>query len=431
MLPSAAAVPVPPPPAARSPEGRAELAQLKQLASHRTPAVRRAIATWNGGPAVAPWMRLAMRLGTERAKDPPAISRAYGLVAVAMYDAAVAAWHWKYVYRRHPPSGVGAAVPPGADPSYPSEHAAIAGAAWRVLAYAFPEAPAGRLEESARAAARSRLEAGVNYPSDVAAGLALGRRVADAVIARAKRDGYGRRWNGARPHGPAHWEPPPGSAARPVEPLAGTWRTWVLSSGSQLRPPPPPPYGSPGLLAEAREVLRVHRRLTPREQQVAEFWAGGVGAILPPAIWNQVTLAVLGHQALGVPAQARDLALVNVAMADAGIAVWDAKYAYWSPRPINVIRELGLDPHFEPLVSTPYFPSYVSGHAAYSGAASEVLAQLFPGDAALFRAKAVEAAMSRLWGGIHFRGDNETGLRMGREIGRLVMERARRQGFAR
>ena len=122
------------------------------------------------------------------------------------------------------------------------------------------------------------------------------------------------------------------------------------------------------------------------------------------------------------------MALLNVAMADAGVAAWDAKYAYWSPRPENAIRDLGLDRRWNPYLVTPFFPAYVSGHATYSGAAGEVLAHLFPGEAPLFKAKAEEAAMSRMYGGIHFRSDSEVGLRMGRAIGRRVVERARRDG---
>ncbi len=131
---------------------------------------------------------------------------------------------------------------------------------------------------------------------------------------------------------------------------------------------------------------------------------------------------------MSLPRSTRALALLNVAMADAGVAAWDAKYAYWSPRPENAVRDLGLDPRWKPFLDTPFFPAYVSGHATYSGAAGEVLAHLFPADSALFRAKAREAGVSRIYGGIHYRSDNEVGLRMGRRIGRLVVERARRDG---
>jgi membrane-associated phospholipid phosphatase len=122
------------------------------------------------------------------------------------------------------------------------------------------------------------------------------------------------------------------------------------------------------------------------------------------------------------------LALLNVAEADAGVASWDTKFAYWVTRPVNAIRDLGIDRHWTPLINTPFFPAYVSGHATYSGAAGEVLAHLFPADAALWRAKAVEAANSRVYGGIHYPLDGTEGLRIGRKIGDLVVARARADG---
>ena len=178
-------------------------------------------------------------------------------------------------------------------------------------------------------------------------------------------------------------------------------------------------------------MLDVTRHLTSPQKHIADIWAGGEGTSLPPGLWNQVALAQVSQSRLSTPRSARVFALLNTAMEDAGIAIWDAKYAYWSPRPVNAIRELGLDRGFKPYLKTPSFPSYVSGHSGFSAAAAEVLAHLFPDLAARFRAKAREAAMSRLYGGIHFRSDNDEGLRLGREVGDLVVKRARTDGAER
>ncbi|HEX2117917.1 MAG TPA: vanadium-dependent haloperoxidase, partial [Acidimicrobiales bacterium] len=94
----------------------------------------------------------------------------------------------------------------------------------------------------------------------------------------------------------------------------------------------------------------------------------------------------------------------------------------------NGVRDSGVDPNWAPYIDTPFFPSYISGHATYSGAAAEVLSYLFPGDAADFQAKAEEASNSRLWGGIHWRSDNEVGMDVGKKVGALVVERARTDG---
>ena len=430
VLHSPSDVRVPPPPRAGSPEARRDDRALRAAVQRRTPRDEAQIRAQATNSVVEPWLPKAMQFVSERVKNPPVASRAYAYVSVAMHDAALAATYWKYHYRRKRPA-VDALVAPPPEPSYPSEYAAVAGAGSRVLAHLFPEAPEAALEESAQDVARLRVAAGASFPSDARAGLALGRAVAERVIARARRDGSDRKWDGRRPRGRGYWEPPPGSLARPVEPLAGTWKTWILRSGKQLRAPPPPAFGSPKFRAEAREIVRIKERLTPEQKRIARFWAGGQGTPLPPGVWDQVMLTYVRDKGLSLPEQTRVFALLNVAMDDAGVASWDTKYAYWNPRPENAIRDLGIDRDWEPYLDTPFFPAYVSGHSTYSGAAGEVLAHLFPDDADLFRAKAEEAGISRLYGGIHYRADNTFGLRMGEAIGRLVVRHAENDGAER
>ena len=117
---------------------------MKDLANKCTPEVEKEAHHWSDYPALEPWVKENMQLVSEQSKNPPLASRGYGLVSVAMYDAIVATYHWKYVYNREAPKGTDPVVPVGADPSYPDEHAAIAGAASRVLAYLF-QAPGRQL----------------------------------------------------------------------------------------------------------------------------------------------------------------------------------------------------------------------------------------------------------------------------------------------
>jgi hypothetical protein len=353
------------------------------------------------GYAVEPWLNRAMELVARRPKDPVTASRAYAIVAVAMADAAIAAAHWQERYDRK---------------DHPSTAGAMAVAGSRAIAYAFPEYPAARLDADAEQLAADR------------AGLELGRAVAQRTIAVARRDGSDRPWRGTVPRAKGSWRPPPGSAARPVSPGAGDWRPWVLESGDAVRPPAPPPYGSKAFRDEAQAVLDTHRSLTDRQKRIAEFWAGGDGTELPPGRWIKVTLAYLRDRPPMSEARvARLFALLNVAMSDAGIAAWDAKYEWWVTRPENAIRDLGLDPDFEPYLQTPFFPAYVSGHAAYSGAAAEVLGYLFPEDEDIWDRRAKEAADSRVYGGIHYPMDGE-GVPMGEQVGKLVVARARADG---
>jgi hypothetical protein len=367
-----------------------------------SPGVDHASSRPSDGPLGARWIELAMDYVSQRTKDPPAASRAYALIAVAEYDALLAARHWS-------------AESPGVD--YGDE-AAVAGAASRVLAHLFPEQPALRLDRMAE-------ETAAQGGPEGAAGLALGRAVADQVIAYALADGSARAWDGSgRPDVPGAWSPPPGSVSPPVQPLAGAWKTWVIAAGDELRPPPPPGYGSADYLAEADELVQIGRDLTDKQKRIAKFWEGGEGTSLPPGVWNEVVIEYLREHPVSRAEQVETLALVNVALADAGVAAWDAKYAYWTTRPENGIREL-LDPEWRPYLKTPIFPAYVSGHSAYSAAVAEVLAGLFPEDAERFRSMGEEAGMSRLLGGIHWRSDHTEGSRMGGEIGRRVVARAR------
>jgi hypothetical protein len=347
-----------------------------------------------------------------------------------MYDAAVTAWRWKYTYRRKPPGGR-PLLPRGEDPSYPSEHAAIGAAAARVLEYAFPDQSTSELEKQAKEEAHSRVVAGTNFPSDTKAGLELGRHVADVVIARAKADGSARQWDGSRPPGPANWEPPPGSNGRPVAPLAGTWRTWVLGSGSQVRPPPPPAFASPAFRAEARQVMDARERLSRKQKRLARYWGRAQGTPLMPGTWNQIALQRIAEKGLSIPRAARVFALINVAMADAGVAAWDAKYTFWSPRPVNAIRDLKLNRSWRPFIATPLSPGFVSGNTAYATAASEVLAYLFPDSASRFRRQASEAGDSRVYAGVSLPRDVDAGRTLGRKVGSLVAGRAKRDGAGR
>ena len=124
-------------------------------------------------------------------------------------------------------------------------------------------------------------------------------------------------------------------------------------------------------------------------------------------------------------------ALLNVAMADAGIATWDAKYTYWFARPQNAVRDLGIARNWKPFLTTPASPSYVSGHSAFSSAASTVLSYVFPDTAGEFRSDAAQASRSAIYGGIQFPFSDAAGRRVGQQVGERVVARARNDGASR
>jgi hypothetical protein len=410
----------PPPPAAPT---RAELDELLRMQALRSAVTNAAIHRWSDGAGILPWTAIALDLVKRTRRNPVRAGRALAMFHAAISDAVVAAFEAKESYFRERPAVVEPAllqqgpITPGLS-TFPSEQAAIAGAASTVLVDMFPEEPAERIAALRADAANTCLQAGANYRSDVAAGLALGRAVGERAVSRGRTDGSQTDWDGTRAHsGEGYWAAtPPRYIPEPLEPVAGKWKTWAVRDVAALRPPPPPAWGTPAWHAELDAVRQAVARRTPQQAEAALFWAGNDGTVSPAGLWLEIARDLIRRDRLGTLQAARVLALASIAMADAFVCCWDAKYTYWSARPIQ--GDITLDVLFP----TPPFPSYTSGHATISGAAAAVLGGLFPGDAQDLDARAVEAKNSRLWAGFHYPIDNDVGLAHGRQIGGLVLQ---------
>jgi membrane-associated phospholipid phosphatase len=396
-------------------ETRAELAELQALAVRRDAAALDQIGYWGTGAPAYRWIERAVKHTQTRGALSSRAARMLALLNVGIYDGTVAAWDSKYTYQRARPGTLGAELAPGvplpASPSYPDEYAVAAGVAETLLGYVFPD-DAALFAAWADEAAHSRLAAGVAYPSDVAAGRTLGRRVGERAVAWGRADGSDARWTGSVPSEPGHW-----IGMNPNEPLAGTWKTWVLTSGSQFRPGPPPALESEQMARELAEVKNYPR--TNATNVLAAYWEYNGGRAFFE-FWNDQAGKKLFEERLAdnAPRAALVYALLNVALHDAGVACWDAKYTYWAPRPIHV------DPSVTTVFATPNHPSYPSAHSCFYGAASSVMARLFPRDAAAFAALAEQAGESRIMAGIHFRADVGAGGAIGRQVAELVGGRA-------
>ena len=401
------AVPVAAPPDAAA--TRAEAATLNQQLGRDSGPLDR-IAYWDRGWPGYRWQEIAL---AESQADPrPPLVRTMALVSVAIHDATVATWHAKYQHSRARPSEVDPTIVPVVavprSPSYPSQHAAVATATADVLAYIFPKSAAA-LSERAEQAGQSRIAAGVQYPSDVQAGQALGHLIGAPVVARAKADRSDTPWDGKIATGPDLW-----AGTNPVAPMRGLWVPWVLSSTSQFRPPPPSAPRSPQLASELAELKSFQR--TPASRRTSYLWA-----VVPELReWIALTNLKIFESRLSddPPRAARAMALVTIANNDAFIACFEAKYHYMAPRPFQV------DPSVDQLFPAPNHPSYPAAHGCGDGAVEAVLSHLFPHDAAYFKERAEEGALSRLWAGIHFRSDIDAGLALGRSVGRLTVEQA-------
>ena len=408
-----------PPPGKK--ETQEEIKLLQDLAGQRDAAALEQIAYWNSGSPAYRWNEIAIDAAFDANLAGTGADRLMALLNVAMYDATVAAWDAKYEYARQRPGefipALETVIPNPNSPSYPSEHAVVAGAASEILAFLFPE-DAEAFRNKAEEAGKAFLLAGVQYPSDVTAGLELGRQVAALVIERAKADNSNAQWDGVMPSGPCSW-----TGTNPIGPAVGQWKTWVLSSGSEFRPGPPIDCTSPEMEDEMAE-LRTYPRTPSRNNTVAFFNEYGSGATRGYWYWNEELGTKIFEYNLvnNSPRSARAYALLHITRYDAAIACFDAKYAYWAIRPSQ------LDPEFQTLFRTPNHPTYPAAHACVTGATADLMAYLFPQDTERFQAEALDAGESRIWAGIHFRSDVEAGNTLAHHVAQKVIERAQNDG---
>jgi len=396
---------------------KAELRLLAELMSHNDAQVQQQIAFWDAGAPAYRWIDLINARLLAGTPTTPYSHRVYTYVALAMYDATIAAWESKYFYDRPRPSELDhklpTALPVPNSPSYPSEHAAAAQAAATVLAYFLP-VEAQSFQSMAEQAGWSRVLAGLQYPSDYYAGLDLGRRVAEQVIAKAKADGSDAVWTGSVPTGPCKW-----TGTNPGNVTAANWTPLLLNAPSQFRPAPPPPCDSPEVLEETATVRNFPRTFVSNYK--AFYWQSPEGlAVWPYRYADKWIFEDRLDQ--NPPRAARAYALIAAAFFDAFIASQDGKFTYWYIRPHQ------LDPAIVPLFPVPNFPSYPSNHSTFSATRSEILAYLFPQHADFIRAVGNEAGESRIWAGIHYPMDNVAGKQLGKSVAEVFISWAQNDG---
>lgn len=440
-----------------------ELASIKSAQAKLTDAQRESLAYWSSG-GVLRWNQILREMVARynlppapRHDDsyvfpdpnnpfadpafpfanPPYAARAYSYVSLAQFEALKAAWHYKFVYGRPSParvdSGVQALMPVGDLPAYPSEDAVLSGVSTEILRLLFPAA----VEEITRKAAEQReaaLLSGRSTASDVAAGLALGRAVAALFVARAGSDGMGAavgnaaQWqalaDAATARGEIPWKSLEAPPRPPMLPNFGQVRAWMMTSTDIVRerPGPPPSTASAQMAQELAEVKQVSSSLSREQLAVAHFWNDGAGTYTPPGHWNDIATEYVRDARFSEVRAARVFALLNMVMHDAAVGCWDAKYAYFTPRPSQ------LDRSIKTAIGLPNFPAYTSGHSTFSAAAAAVLGYLFPAGASSFEAMKDEAGISRLYGAIHYRADIEAGKDHGRRIATYTVAFARQDG---
>ncbi|MGC4084480.1 MAG: phosphatase PAP2 family protein [Vicinamibacterales bacterium] len=442
---------------------QSELAEIRSAQAQLSGAQRTAVQYWSKGGVIR-WNEIMIELvsradlppapradGTYPAPDPnnpfadpnfpfgnpPYASRAYSYVSVAQYEALKVAWYYKYLYNRPSPSAVDTSIKPliptDGLPSYPSEDAVLAGVSVPLLKLLFPVSASAIDAKAAEQLQVAKL-AGKATASDIAAGYALGEAVAQVLIARARADGMGTAggnaeiWkaltDAARARGDVPWISQDIPPRPPMLPLFGKVKTWMITADDleKERPGPPPTASEPLMLRDLAEVKQIVANLTREQRAIAIKWADGVSTPTPPGHWNFIAESYVADAKWSEVRAARAFALLDMALHDAAVACWDTKYYYSNARPAQ------LDPQIKTAIGLPNFPSYTSGHSTFSGAAAEVLSYLFPSGRTTFETYRDEAAMSRLYGGIHYRTDNEVGLAHGKRIGGYTVQFAGRDG---
>ncbi|HVX11566.1 MAG TPA: DUF4214 domain-containing protein [Pirellulales bacterium] len=381
--------------------------------------------------AVIVWNQATLNAILADATDPLFASRGLAMVQAAVFDA-VNSIEGTPAYYVKVTAPAGASVP-----------AAVDAAAHDVLVYLYPDQQA--TFDSLLTSQLALLPA-VQATTD---GETVGKAVASAIIAIRANDGSRDFVDFQPSSGAGDWQPTAPAYAPALDPQFANVTPFAMTSDSQFDPAGPPALTSAAWAAAVNETESLgaanSTTRTADETQIAQFWNDGSGTYTPPGHWNAIAQTVAQQEGDSIVDDARLFAELDVSLADAGITAWNTKYDYDTWRPITVIQDpsaadnpaVTADPTWEPLLTTPNFPEYVSGHSTFSSAAATVLDAFF-GDNVTFTSTEVtltgvtrtytsfdeaaeEAGMSRIYGGIHFEFSNVDGAAAGTAVANYVL----------
>ena len=370
---------------------------------------------------VTDWNNAALDAIRAGNTTPPIASRSLAILHVSIYDAVngIARTHERYLV-------------PSVAPASASRPAAASAAAHKALVHLFPA------NASSFDALNATILAGIPDGPRKRAGIVWGEFVATVMLVARAHDGSNAVVQPPGGSGPGVWVPTPPAFLPYLLPQWGFVVPFGMRSSSQFRPPGPPSLDSQQYAADYEEVKElgavVGSTRTAEQSEIALFWADGAGTETPPGHWNSIAQIIADTQGNTLEENARLFALLNIAMADAAICSWDAKYTFDFWRPVTAIAFAEPELHWMSFIVTPPFPDYTSGHSTFSAAAATVLplfygtedlpfttgSDFLPGVLRSFATcfdAAEEAAASRIYGGIHFRSASEDGLQAGTSIG--------------
>lgn len=369
--------------------------------------------------------------------NPPYAARAYGYVSAAQYDALVAAWHYKKLYKRAAPYRIDSTIQVFVSktdlPSYPSAEGVVLGAAVEMLKLLFP-GDQDYIQIKADEQRRAAILSGSAVRSDIEAGELLGRQVSQKFVARARTDRAGAAvgnqtdWTkletDCMAKGETPWYSLESPKRPPMLPLYGNVRPFLFDSATvvALRPGAPPSVHSDQMKTETEEIYQYVKSPTREHTRIVHFWADGVNTYTPAGHWDAIAADDFISKNYSEVRWARNFALLNMSLMDAAIVCWNTKNYYFNPRPTQ------MDSRIKTLTGIPNFPAYISGHSTFSGAAAKVLSYLVPEKESLYKSMALEASQSRMYGGIHFRSDCTVGLSVGENVGNYAVSRGKTDG---
>jgi PAP2 superfamily protein len=384
------------------------------------------ISTPANADVVTDWNNAALDAIRAGSTAPPIASRSLAILHVSIYDAVngIARTHERYLV-------------PSVAPASASRPAAASAAAHKALVHLFPA------NASSFDALNATILAGIPDGPRKRAGIVWGEFVATVILVARAHDGSNAVVQPPGGSGPGVWVPTPPAFLPYLLPQWGFVVPFGMRNSSQFRPPGPPSLDSQQYAADYEEVKQLGAAVgstrTEDQTEIALFWADGAGTETPPGHWNSIAQIIADARGNTLEENARLFALLNIAMADAAICSWDAKYTFDFWRPVTAIAFAEPQLNWMSFIVTPPFPDYTSGHSTFSAAAATVL-PLFYGTEDLpfttgsdflpgvFRSfstcldAAEEAAASRIYGGIHFRSASEDGLQAGTSIGEWTFD---------
>jgi membrane-associated phospholipid phosphatase len=387
----------------------------------------------NKSNAVLGWNQAALDAIKIDKTNPPIASRNLAILETAVFDAVNGLTAFYDAYK----------IDNGISPDA-SVEAAASQAAYRVLTELYPNQKAtfdgilnGYLQD---------LPAG----DFVTKGLAYGKAVAEGALASRANDGSKTVVPYIVSTEIGKWQPT-SAVASPLLPQWGKVTPFALESSGQFRPDAPPALDSDEYTQDFNRTKDIgslnSTTRTADQTEIAKFWADGGGTYTPPGHWNSIATQLLSKNNASLVESAHTLGVLNIALADAAIACWDAKYTFDAWRPVTAIRQAALDGNdattadttWQPLIATPPFPEYTSGHSTFSSTAATVLTELMGKNVSFttssiglpgvtrsftsFQQAAQEAGISRIYSGIHFMSANTSGLECGEQIGDYVINK--------